>query len=103
MQDLAKKGSVPLTVNVPMATHGTEYEYTLPEGTKAFNVKLRTADTWKINLGGVAGTISTTYIAKASASEHYRENLDIKNRNGERISFISDVQDANVAEIEIWQ
>lgn len=65
----------PTIANVSMASANTEYEYTLPAGTREFWLKLRTVG-YPMQVAMVSGDSNTTYLTVTSGKIH--KETDIK-------------------------
>ncbi|MEE9117850.1 MAG: hypothetical protein V3U02_04545 [Calditrichia bacterium] len=94
-------GSTPTTANVAMPSADTEYSYTLPVGTKQYEIQLRDANSMKLLVGDVddAGDSGTTFITVPSDSMHYEQGIDT---HAGVILYFQSPAASQIAEIVTW-
>lgn len=84
----------PTVANVDMPLSGTEYSYTLPNGTRAFWLKLRDPG-YALQACYVTGQSDTTYLTVAQGKIHKEEHI----KQGGTTVFFRSTQADMVAEV----
>lgn len=68
-------GTTPITSNITMTTANTEYTASLPTGVRSFDMKLRAANDFKVNIGSTASLSSSSYMTIAAGGSYGKEGI----------------------------
>lgn len=84
----------PTVATVTMTSANTEYNYTLPQGTREFWIKLRTVG-YPMQACMVEGESNTTYFTVSSGKIHKQQNI----KNSNVVIYFRSTQASMTAEI----
>lgn len=93
---MALVGKTPTIKNLALTTGGTEYNYTLPTGTKKFILQCRTGE--ELQFAFVKGESGSNYFTVVEGASHFEDDLNASDLT----LYIQCVDSNKVAEILSW-